>query len=198
MDKTILIIIAAVIIVLIVVGLLLMQRRRTERLQADFGPEYDHAVRQTGDKRKAESELQNRQKRVEKLELRPLESSQRQKFRSDWDKVQAEFVDDPEQSINDADGLLQDLMAARGYPVKNFQQVADDISVDHPTVVQRFRTAHDIVVRHQRGQGGTEDLRNAMINYRALFDELLTEGGDESHQSKPRRKNDDPRTTQRV
>lgn len=197
MDKTTLIIIAVVIVVLIVAGLLLMQRRRSERLQADFGPEYDRAVRQVGDKRKAEAELQDRQKRVEKLELRPLEPGERERFKSDWDRVQAEFVDDPQGSISNADGLLQEVMSARGYPVQNFEQAADDISVDHPTVVQHFRTAHDIAVRHQRGEGDTEDLRNAMINYRALFDELVTEGGHESYQPKPRSKKDDARTSQR-
>lgn len=175
MDKTTIIVIAIVVIVLIIAGFLLMQRRRTEKLRSSFGPEYERAVRETGDKRKAEAELQERQKRVEKLEIRPLDPKQREGFTSEWQRVQAEFVDDPEGSIRDADILLQDVMSARGYPVKTFDQVAADLSVDHPTVVEHFRTAHDIAVRHAHGEGDTEDLRNAMINYRKLFDELVAD-----------------------
>ena len=181
MDKSTIIVIAIVVIVLIVAGLLLMQRRRTEKLRSSFGPEYERAVRETGDKRKAEAELQERQKRVEKLEIRPLDSKQRQEFTSEWQRVQAEFVDDPESSIRNADILLQEVMTARGYPVKNFDQVAADLSVDHPTVVEHFRAAHDIAVRHSHGEGDTEDLRNAMINYRKLFDELVAD----RHEARP-------------
>jgi hypothetical protein len=152
-----------------------MQRRRTQQLQSRFGPEYDHAVQETGDKSKAEAELQKRAKRVEKLSIRPLDPAQRERFTSQWESVQAEFVDNPENSVRDADILLQDVMTARGYPVHDFEQVASDISVDHPSVVQHFRTAHSIAVRHERGEGGTEDLRNAMINYRALFDDLVSD-----------------------
>lgn len=183
MDKTTIIVIAAVFIVLIVAGLLLTKRRRSERLQSDFGPEYERAIREIGDKRKAEAELHDRQKRVEKLDIRPLDRAQRQSFTTQWEEVQANFVDDPEQSIRGADILLQDVMTARGYPVQNFEQVAADISVDHPTVVQHFRTAHDIAVRHERGHADTEDLRKAMINYRELFDELVSDGTGSDRQS---------------
>lgn len=183
MDKTAIIVIAVVILVLVIGGLVLMQRRRTEKLQSSFGPEYDRAVRETGDKRKAEAELQERQRRVEKLQIRPLDANQRERFTNEWQRVQAEFVDAPENSIRDADILLQDVMCARGYPVKNFDQVAADISVDHPAVVEHFRTAHDIALRHTHGEGDTEDLRNAMINYRKLFDELVENRGaaDQDH-----------------
>lgn len=198
MDKTTIIVIAAVLIILIVAGLLLTKRRRSERLQSQFGPEYERAVRETGDKGKAEAELHDRRKRVEKLDIRPLDREQRQRFTTEWEKVQADFVDDPEQSIRGADILLQDVMTARGYPVKNFEQVAADISVDHPAVVQHFRTAHEIAVRHERGHADTEDLRKAMINYRELFDELVSDGEDVDRQSQSQRTNDDAGTRARV
>jgi FtsZ-interacting cell division protein ZipA len=198
MDTTTLIVIAVAVVVLIVAGVLLMQRRRTEQLQSKFGPEYERAVKETGDKRKAESELSEREKRVEKLSIRPLDPAQRDRFIGEWQRVQAEFVDNPENSIRDADMLLQDVMNARGYPVQNFEQVASDISVDHPSVVQHFRTAHDIAQRHSRGEGDTEDLRNAMINYRALFDELVTDRGDLPKDSPERRTKDVRGTPERV
>lgn len=198
MDNTTLIIVAVVVIALVVGGLLLMQRRKTEHLQSRFGPEYERALKQSGDKSKAEAELQEREKRVEKLAIRPLDTAQRQRFADEWQRVQAKFVDDPEGSIKDADVLLQEVMTARGYPVKDFDQVTADISVDHPTVVQHFRTAHDIAVRHERGEGDTEDLRNAMINYRALFEELVTSGEDPKHEPTKRRTKDDAGTRERV
>lgn len=198
MDNTTLIIVAVVVIALVVGGLLLMQRRKTEHLQSRFGPEYERALKQSGDKSKAEAELQEREKRVEKLAIRPLDTAQRQRFADEWQRVQAKFVDDPQGSIKDADVLLQEVMTARGYPVKDFDQVTADISVDHPTVVQHFRTAHDIAVRHERGQGDTEDLRNAMINYRALFDELVNDTAHEGQASIDRRTTDDARPTARV
>lgn len=198
MDKTTLIVIAAVIIVLVVAGFLVMQRRRSEQLQSRFGSEYDRTVSEVGDKRKAEAELQQREKRVEKLAIRPLDATRRERFIADWQNVQAEFVDSPENSIRDADILLQEVMEAKGYPIKDFDQVAADLSVDHPGVVQHFRTAHDIARRHERGQGNTEDLRNAMINYRALFDELVHDRVDDGKISTDRRTKDDARPKARV
>ena len=196
MDTTTLIIAAVLLVVLVVAGVLLMQRRRTEQLQSRFGPEYEHALKDTGDKRKAEAELAEREKRVEKLSIRSLEPAQRDRFMGEWHQVQAEFVDDPENAIRDADILIQDVMSTRGYPVQNFEQAASDISVDHPSVVQHFRTAHDIALRHSRGEGDTEDLRNAMINYRALFEELVTDGRDERESTE--RRTHDAGTPERV
>jgi hypothetical protein len=198
MDNTTLIVLAVVVIALIAGGLLLMQRRRTEHLQSRFGPEYERALKESGDKSKAEAELQEREKRVEKLSIRPLDSSQRQRFTDEWQRVQAKFVDDPEGSIKDADILLQEVMTARGYPVKNFEQVTADISVDHPKVVQHFRTAHEIAVRHEHGEGDTEDLRNAMINYRALFEELVTSGEDPKREARKQSIKDDAGTREKV
>jgi len=175
MDQTNILLIAVIVVLVLCLGFVLMQRRRSQRLQSDFGPEYERTLRETGDRRKAEAELQNRQARVEKLKLTPLDEEARQRFTQNWESIQAEFVDAPEKSIEHADSLLRDVMHARGYRVKDFDQVTADISVDHPAVVQNYRTAHDIVIRHQRGEGGTEDLRKAMLNYRELFDELVVE-----------------------
>jgi hypothetical protein len=176
MDTTTLIIIVLAVLVLALGAMLLMQKRRSGHLQSRFGPEYDRALKETGDKRKAEAELQQREKRVQKLEIRPLEAADRERFTSDWRRVQAEFVDDPMGAITHADVLLQEVMRTRGYPIENFEQVAADVSVDHPSVVQNYRSGHDIAVRHGRGEAGTEDLRQAMIHYRELFDELVAEG----------------------
>lgn len=198
MDKTTIIIIAVVLAVLVVAGFFLMRRRRTEELQSRFGPEYDRALKETGDKSKAETELQRREKRVEKLSIRPVDPAQRERFSAEWQRVQAEFVDNPENSVRDADILLQEVMRTRGYPVENFDQVAADVSVDHPTVVQHFRTAHDIARRHSKGEGNTEDLRNAMINYRALFEELVADSPATDRENTDRRITDDAGARERV
>lgn len=198
MDKTTIIIIAVVLAVLVVAGFFLMRRRRTEELQSRFGPEYERALKETGDKSKAETELQRREKRVEKLSIRPVDPAQRERFSAEWQRVQAEFVDNPENSVRDADILLQEVMRTRGYPVENFDQVAADVSVDHPTVVQHFRTAHDIARRHSKGEGNTEDLRNAMINYRALFEELVADSPATDRENTDRRITDDAGARERV
>jgi hypothetical protein len=175
MDATTIIIAALALLVIVLGGIVLMQRRKSEHLKTRFGPEYDRALKETGDKRKAETELYEREKRVKSFDLRPLRHSDRDRFTGEWRQIQAEFVDDPEGSIRKADILLQDVMSERGYPVENFEQVAADVSVDHPNVVQNYRRGHDIAVRHRRGEANTEDLRQAMIHYRELFDELVTD-----------------------
>ncbi len=174
MDQT-LIILLAVVAVVVVAGVLLLQRRRSEHLKSRFGPEYEHEVEQKGSRSKAEAELAKREKRVEKLDIVPLEPAARQEFTERWTDVQAKFVDDPARAVADADALLTEVMSARGYPVGDFDQRAGDISVDHPKVVEHYRAGHDVAVRHERGEAGTEDLRQAMIHYRALFDELVGE-----------------------
>jgi hypothetical protein len=193
MDTTILIIVALAVLVVVLAAILFMQRRKSEHLKSHFGPEYERELQETGDKRKAEAKLQEREKRVEKLSIRPLTPAHRQQFTKEWQRVQAEFVDDPESSISRADTLLQEVMAERGYPVESFDQVAADVSVDHPTVVQHYRAGHDIAVRHRRGEASTEDLRQAMIHYRELFDELVTdeEASRRPESSKRRRNKDD-------
>jgi hypothetical protein len=174
MDQTT-IIAVLVVVVLALGGLLFFQRHRSDALRSRFGPEYDRAVKERGGKSKAEADLAEREKRVKGLSIRPLEPEDRARFTRSWQSVQAEFVDDPEGSIGHADSLLAEVMSARGYPVSDFEQISADISVDHPTVVQNYRAAHDIALRHERGQADTEDLRQAMIHYRSLFDELVTD-----------------------
>ena len=174
MDSQTLIIILIVLVV-VLAGALLFQRRRSDQLKSRFGPEYERAISESGNVRKAEAELHKREKRVESLSIKPLEPADRERFNSDWQRIQAEFVDDPKGAITHADILLQDVMSARGYPVTNFEQVAADISVDHPKVVQNFRAGHDIALRHQRGEADTEDLRQTMIHYRELFQDLVTD-----------------------
>lgn len=165
-----------VVIVAIVVLLLVLwytQKRRREHLRARFGPEYDRAIRETGNVGKAESMLSNRERRVEKLSIRSLSPEESGRFSGNWRVIQARFVDDPRGAVTDADALIREVMAARGYPMSNWEQRVADISVDHPRVVENYRTGHDIAVRHERGQASTEDLRRAMIAYRELFAELV-------------------------
>ena len=177
MNQTSLIVIAVVVIVAIVViaGLIWSRRHRSAHLRDRFGPEYDHAIAYEGGRSKAEAELAKREKRVSKLDIRPLEPAARMKFIDRWKDVQARFVDDPARAVADADGLLGEVMTARGYPVSDFEQRAGDISVDHPEVVRNYRAGHDIALRHAQGNASTEDLRQAMIHYRSLFDELVNE-----------------------
>ena len=175
-----LMILLLVIVVIAIAAVLLLKRRRTDQLRTQFGPEYKRAVEDTGDARKAELELLDRQKRVKSFSIKPLLPGDRERFASSWQRVQAEFVDNPKGSITHADALLKDVMAARGYPVTDFDQRSADLSVDHPEVAQNYRAAHDIAMRHERGEASTEDLRQAMIHYRALFEELTEEAGERS------------------
>jgi len=169
-------IILAVIVVAALIGLaLFMRRRRTTHLRSQFGPEYERAVEETGARGKAEAVLATRAKRVEGFEIHPLTTEDRSRFDGSWRQVQAEFVDDPRAAVGHADQLLGEVMQARGYPVTDFEQRSEDLSVDHPAVVQNYRAAHDIALRHARGEAGTEDLRQAMIHYRALFDDLVAD-----------------------
>ncbi len=167
------------IAVLVLVGLAAwayLGRRRSGQLQERFGPEYERTEAEHGDRRRAEAELQAREKRRQQLDIRPLSPDERTRFSESWRSVQARFVDDPQGAITDADLLVNQVMEARGYPVGDFDQRAADVSVDHPGVVQNYRAARDIAVRNRNAQAGTEDLRQGMIHYRALFDELLSDG----------------------
>jgi hypothetical protein len=167
------VLVAVAVVVLAAVGWLVWQRQRSEALREQYGPEYDRAVRQMGDQRRAESELLKRQERVEQLDIRPLSASQRSDYMDRWRTVQAKFVDDPKGAVSDADALVEQVMKARGYPVADFDQRAADLSVHHPRVVENYRAARDIAMRHRRGEATTEDLRQAMVYCRALFQDLL-------------------------
>ncbi len=174
-QRTLVVVIVAVIIIvaIAVLGWLYSRRRRTRLLQQRFGPEYDRVVRQEGNQRKAEGVLEFRAQRRKEFQIRPLERMQRGAFADRWTAVQSRFVDDPHGAVTDADQLINEVMAARGYPMADFDQRAADISVDHPRVVENYRVAHHIALRHDRGEASTEDLRKAMVHYRSLFEELL-------------------------
>ena len=168
-------IIVAVIIVVIALIAFYWQRRRSERLREHFGPEYDRTVAEGGGRRHAEAVLEQRTERVKKFHIRPLTAEDKDRFTEQWDRVQAHFVDAPAGAVAEADQVLGDIMATCGYPMGDFEQRAADISVDHPIVTQNYRAAHDIALRQAKGQASTEDLRRAMIHYRALFDDLVNE-----------------------
>ncbi len=149
------------------------RERRSRVLRERFGPEYDRVIRQEGNVGLGEGVLEFREKKRAKLEIRPLPIAARTDFSSRWNAVQARFVDDPEGSVADADRLVTEVMEARGYPVIDFEERAEIVSVDHPLVVENYRAAHDIAARRDRGQSTTEGLRKAMVHYRSLFNELL-------------------------
>ena len=178
---------AVVIVAVVVVAAVVMWRalaaRRTRSLREGFGPEYDRTSAAVGDKRKAEAELAARRERREQLDIRPLPAEARQRYARQWELVQAQFVDSPPAAIAAADGLVNAVMADRGYPVDDFDQRAADVSVDHPVVVENYRKAQEISSRSARGEATTEDLRQAMRNYRSLFEELLSDGAAEEEQT---------------
>ena len=165
---------AALVLLAVAFGVLRANRRR--RLQGQFGPEYDRATADAPTRREAEAELVERQRRREELEIRPLSPGARGRYLHEWEVAQARFVDDPQQAIGEADQLIQQVMRDRGYPVEDFDRRAADLSVDHPDVVQNYRAGHAISRKTVRGEADTEELRQAMIHYRALFDELLETG----------------------
>jgi FtsZ-interacting cell division protein ZipA len=173
-QRTTLIIGIVVIAILVVIAALLIERkRRSDRLRQQFGPEYDRTLRQHGDARQAEAVLLEREKRVEKFSIRPLSPTDRERFASEWADVQKRFVDDPSLAVTQAEKLVTTVMVARGYPMGDFEQRAADISVNYPAIVQNYRSAREITVRHAQGQSSTEDLRQSMVYFRSLFDELL-------------------------
>lgn len=169
-----------VAVVLLIVGAIIffLRKRRTEKLRQHFGPEYDRALAEGGDRSRAEAKLEERTERVKKFNLRSLTAEDRARYTEQWNRVQSHFVDAPAGAVAEADQLLGDIMATRGYPMGDFDQRAADISVEHPVVTQNYRSAHEIAVRQAKGQASTEDLRRAMIHYRALFEDLVNNSKD--------------------
>ena len=171
-----LIALAAVVIVIVAVAAWLYVRKRrgtTAGLRQKFGPEYDRAVLTHGSERKAEAKLADREKRIEKFNIRDLDSMEHERYSKQWQAVQSRFVDSPKGAVAEADDLVSSVMKTRGYPVSDFDQRAADISVDHPRVVENYRSAHEIALRAGKEGASTEDLRTAMIHYRSLFEELV-------------------------
>jgi hypothetical protein len=183
MEPEVLIVIAIVALVVIgVAAYFVWANRRTERLKGEFGPEYDRMLDEKEDRRVVESELEGRRARREELDIHPLDPAARRRYSSQWKDVQARFVDEPRSAVGEADELVTTVMRDRGYPMDDFEQRAADISVDHPQVVENYRSAHDVFERTGTTGSttdGTEELRRAFVHYRALFDELLEEPEDE-------------------
>jgi hypothetical protein len=176
MDTILWIIIAlAVVLVVVVVVAALTGRHRRRHLQERFGSEYDRTVEGADRRREAERELREREARHDELDLRPISDAARQRYTQQWQEMQSDFVDRPQVAVADADRLITDLMRERGYPVDDFDIRSELVSVDHPDVVENYRTAHRIAVRTVEGRTSTEDLRQAVISYRALFEEMLVD-----------------------
>jgi hypothetical protein len=176
MDTWIWIVIAVVVVLVIVVAIAAAaSRRRRHHLQDRFGSEYDRTVEGADRRREAERQLREREARHDELELRPLSEASRQRYTQQWQEMQSGFVDRPQVAVADADRLITDLMRERGYPVDDFDTRSELVSVDHPDVVENYRTAHGIAVRTVEGRTSTEDLRQAVISYRALFEEMLVD-----------------------
>jgi hypothetical protein len=177
--------VVAVIVLALVAGAAL-RARRTRTLKEEFGNEYDRTVERAGGRRAGEQELLHRRKRHEALDLRPLSQQARDRYSRRWRTTQALFVDDPSGAVVEADQLVQLVMKERGYPTDDFEQRAADVSVDHPELVERYRTAHGIAEANERGTASTEDLRQSVRHYRALFDELLGDGAADAPLSRER------------
>ena len=176
MDAWIWILLAVLVVGLAVAAFAASRSRRSTQLREGFGPEYERVVDETGDRREAEKELVERQQRREELEIRPLSQATRDRYTEEWQQVQERFVDDPVGAVRSADELVSGVMEERGYPMDDFEQRAADVSVDHPDVVENYREGHRLVEEHRAGHGSTEDLRQAMVHYRALFEQLLEDG----------------------
>ena len=174
MDTWIWIVIAAAVVVVVaLVVMAMLRKRRRAHLQGRFGSEYGRTVDDSRNRRTAERELREREAKRDELELRPLSEASRQRYSQQWTDMQSTFVDRPQVAVADADRLITDLMRERGYPVDDFDTRSELVSVDHPEVVQNYRTAHTIAARTIEGRTSTEDLRQAVISYRALFEEML-------------------------
>jgi hypothetical protein len=176
-------VIAAVLLIALMIGVvawLVMQKQRTLKLKQRFGPEYDLTVSERGSRAKAEAELTAREKRIAGLKIVPLTPADTDRFTQAWSAVQGRFIDNPKGVVQDADHLVRELMAKRGYPMGDFEHRAADISVDHPGVVAAYRAAQEIAARDERGEADTEELRKAVVHYRTLFDELLGVASDKA------------------
>ena len=175
-NTTQLVLVAVIFLILGgIVGMALMRVQHTKRLKERFGPEYERAVNEIGDKRQAENELDSRLAHVNTLDIRPLTAEEVDRYALEWQKTQTEFVDEPLTALQKADRLIQDVMKARGYPVEDFEQRAADISVDYPALVTDYRGLHLIAVKEKDEEVGTEEMRQAMVHGRALFENLISQ-----------------------
>jgi hypothetical protein len=168
------------VVVLALIARAIAARRRSSHLRERFGPEYDRVAGATESKSDAEAELAEREERHDELDLKPLSQASRERYLEWWKTVQAQFVDNPRGAIGEADQLIQSVMAERGYPTKDFDERAADLSVDHPELVQNYREGHRLAESTHGNGASTEDLRQAMTHYRALFEELVEPVAEES------------------
>lgn len=175
-TQTLAILAIVVLVVIAIAAWLWNQKKQSQRLEQRFGPEYARTVDELGSRDLAEAELRNREKRVQKLDIAPLEPADAARFGQEWKALQGRFVDNPKGVLVDADRLVRELMLKRGYPMGDFERRAADVSVDHPAVVEHYRAAQAIALRDRRGEADTEELRMAVVHYRALFDDLLEVG----------------------
>jgi hypothetical protein len=180
MNTGLLITILVIVVIVVLLAVLLGQRRRTQRLQQQFGPEYQRTVARTGDQRTAEADLAAREQRRREFNIVALEPAARDRYLEAWRATQGRFVDDPAGTTREADILVAQVMRDRGYPVDDFEQRAADVSVDHPQVAENYRAAHAMFQANEQGLASTDDLRQAFVHYRSLFSELL-EVEDDGH-----------------
>lgn len=173
MGLAAIIVIAVAVVAIAAIGFYAWQRRQSQALALHYGPEYQRAVSEAGSQRAGEAELRRREERLELLDIRPLSAQQQAEYQKRWRGTQTLFVDDPAGAIADADGLVEEVMKTRGYPVSDFDQRAADLSVHHGRVVENYRAARDIARRQRQGDATTEELRRAMVYYRGLFEDLL-------------------------
>jgi hypothetical protein len=174
MDWPIVMLVLGLVVAVGVAVWIYTQRRCSHQLRGRFGKEYDRIVEEEGDRHKAEKVLKERERRVEMLRLRTLAADDQERFLKEWHSIQTRFVDDPKAAVTEADWLVHRVMRARGYPTGDFEQQAADVSVDHPQVVSNYRAAHAIALRAREDEGTTtETLRQGLVYYRLLFEELL-------------------------
>jgi hypothetical protein len=196
MDSQTLMIVAITVVICALIGVgvwIALDRARSRRLREHFGPEYDHVVQRMQNRNLAEAELQNREERVKKFRIVPLSSQDRAHYRETWAAVQNRFVDDPQGAVKEGHGQIFEVMEKRGYPVTNFEQAAVDLSVDYPDVVENYRAASAIAARNRKGEASTEELRQALVHYRALFNELLESPPQTIEKAKPLQSRSRPR-----
>jgi len=173
MSPTVVIILIIVVLVIIAAIVYGVQVSRRKKLQSTFGPEYDRVVADTGSRSEGEKELREREKRHADLELKPLSAESKAKYSTAWEEVQIDFVDDPGQAVTTADELVTKLIAERGYPTSDYEDQLADLSVEHAQTLGHYRDAHAISELSKNDEASTEDLRQALVHYRALFADLL-------------------------
>lgn len=175
METVVTVLIIVAVLLAVAAGLYWYQRRRSGQLRKQFGAEYEQTLEESGDRRATERELRNREQRVAELDITPLSSESAEHYRAEWNRVQQSFVDRPGAAVADADRLVLQMMREEGYPVDEFDQRVNDISVEHPEVAAHYRDAHRVAVAQTRGEADTEELRQAVTAYRYLVDALLAD-----------------------